>query len=158
MNASFTFIRRLGLVAAVTLTLTASARANAPAGRYTVSSGTVFDTKTKLTWQQTVSSMTYVWMDAVTYCGSTSVGPSRTIGGTGWRVPTLKELLTIIDYSQSNPPAIDSTAFPGTPLSFFWSATSLLGQSGGSVWIVDSSEGFVTSEDPSQLYYVRCVR
>jgi formylglycine-generating enzyme required for sulfatase activity len=60
--------------------------ANASAGHYTMTGGTVFDTKTKLTWQQTVPAARYAWADAKAYC--------QTVGlaGTGWRLPTRKEL------------------------------------------------------------------
>jgi hypothetical protein len=93
-------------------------RANAPAGRYTISNGSVFDTKTKLTWQQVVPAETLkTAADAQTYCA----GLGATLGGTGWRLPTLKELYTLIDYSQATAPHIDPTAFPNTPTDWFWS-------------------------------------
>ena len=60
--------------------------------RYTTAGGTVYDTKTKLTWQQAISSSTYTWADAQTYCA----GVSMSLGGTGWRLPTLVELKTIV--------------------------------------------------------------
>jgi hypothetical protein len=102
MNASIH--RFLGALAIIAVALPTSADASAPAGRYVVTNGgtgngTVYDTKTKLTWQQTVSSTTYTWADAKTYCA----GVGTSLGGTGWRLPTLKELQTIVDYSQSNP-------------------------------------------------------
>ncbi len=78
----------------------------APAGRYVVTAGgtvngTVQDTKTGLIWQQTVPSGTYTWADATAYCGSTVV--STRLGGTGWRLPTLEELQTIVDHTQAAP-------------------------------------------------------
>jgi hypothetical protein len=62
------------------------ADANAPAGRYTIAEGTVYDTKTMLTWQQTIPTRQYYWADAKTYCGSATV--SSALGGSGWRLPT----------------------------------------------------------------------
>jgi len=35
------------------------------------------------------------------------------LGGTGWRLPTLKELQSLVDYSQTISPRIDSTAISG---------------------------------------------
>ena len=142
---------------AVVVALTASAGANAPAGRYVVtnggtSSGTVYDTKTKLTWQQTVPSTTYTWANAKTYCA----GVGASLGGAGWRLPTLKELQTIVDYSQSNP-SIDSTAFPSTPAHIFWCSSPLAGSAPGA-WGVSFYNGYTDNVDVPHTRYVRCVR
>jgi hypothetical protein len=123
------------------------------AGRYTMTGGTVHDTKTKLTWQQPVPTTTYAWADAKTYCASTAV--SSALGGAGWRLPTYKELLTIVDSSQSSGPMIDRNAFPGTPSSDFWSATPLAGLP-SSAWRVDFDYGSTDTNDVPG--YVRCVR
>src|SRR5664279_4073220 len=96
--------RFLGSIVIVVLALTSAAGADAPAGRYTVTSGTVYDSKTKLTWQQVVPATGYIWAAAKTYC----VGVGASLGGTGWRLPTRNELLTIVDYSRTNP-SIDPT-------------------------------------------------
>ena len=82
MNTRIAFA--LAAVGAV-LGLTVSASGNAPDNRYTVASGTVYDTKTKLTWQQVVPWTTYSWADAKTYCAGLS------LAGTGWRLPTVKD-------------------------------------------------------------------
>jgi hypothetical protein len=140
-------------VAASTLLFHATVRANAPAGRYTVSSGTVFDNKTKLTWQQTPASSAMTGPDAKTYCA----GVSSTLGGSGWRLPTEKELLTLVDYSQAAAPLIDPSAFPGTPASFFWSSTPLAASPGRSLY-VDFSTGLATYPfSASDTAEARCV-
>jgi hypothetical protein len=144
--------RLVGLIAVLALAFTASAHANAPAGRYTASSGTVYDTKTKLTWQQTISPTTYSFADATTYC--TNLGAS--LGGAGWRVPTIKELQTILDHSQVSGPLIDTTAFPSTPLHYFWSSTPQVGTSSGP-WVVDFGLGNVTLPGMSTSNNVRCL-
>jgi hypothetical protein len=159
MNASI--LRLLGAIAIIAVNLPTSANASAPAGRYVVTSGatdagtgngTVSDTKTKLTWQQTVPSTKYTWANAKTYCA----GVGASLGGTGWRLPTLKELQTIVDYSQSNP-STDSTAFPSTPAGLFWSSSPLVGSS-SSAWGVAFIPGYTNTIDVSYMNYVRCVR
>jgi len=160
MNASI--LRLLGAIAIIALTLPTSADASAPAGRYVVTSGgadagtgngTVYDTKTKLTWQQTAPM--YSWANAKTYCASAAV--SASLGGTGWRLPTIKELQTIVDYSQYSP-AIDSTAFPSTPPIWFWSSSLCAGQS-SCVWIINFGDGHTVTETAlTNGAYVRCVR
>jgi formylglycine-generating enzyme required for sulfatase activity len=148
MNA--TFSRFLGAVAVVSVVLSTSAEANAPAGRYTMTGGTVFDTKTKLTWQQTAPAATYAWAPAKTYCQTLS------LAGTGWRLPTRKELQTIVDYSQSNP-SIDPTAFPATPVENFWSSSPVAG-SPTNAWVVYFDSGATNNVDMTVAFDVRCVR
>jgi hypothetical protein len=140
----------LGAFAVVAVALTASAEASAPAGRYTMTGGTVFDTKTKLTWQQTAPAATYAWAAAKTYCQTLS------LAGTGWRLPTRKELQTIVDYSESNP-SIDPTAFPATPATYFWSSSPVAG-SPATAWFVYFVDGNTSSIDVTASYHVRCVR
>jgi hypothetical protein len=149
MNATSRHL--LGAFAVVAVVLTASAEASAPAGRYTTTGGTVFDTKTKLTWQQTAPAGAYAWAPAKTYCQTLS------LAGTGWRLPTRKELQTIFDYSQSNP-SIDPTAFPATTVASFWSSSPLAG-SPAYAWFVSFSNG-ITGYNVVALvaYDVRCVR
>jgi hypothetical protein len=137
-----------------------SVDASASAGRYVVTSdgtanGTVYDTKTRLTWQQTVSSATYSWAEAKAYCGSAAVGGS--LGGTGWRLPTIKELMTIVDLSQATGGAmIDPNAFPQTQSMAFWSSSPLAGT--GNAWSVYFGYGSTNLGDVSIAYPVRCVR
>jgi hypothetical protein len=146
MNATSRHL--LGAFAVVAVVLTASAEASAPAGRYTTTGGTVFDTKTKLTWQQTAPAATYALAPAKTYCKTLS------LAGTGWRLPTRKELQTIVDYSQPSP-AIDPTAFPAT--ASFWSSSPVVG-SPALAWYVLFPSGLTYSAGVSNAYDVRCVR
>jgi hypothetical protein len=144
--------RLLAVVALAIVAFTKSADANAPAGRYTTTGGTVYDTKTKLTWQQAVASGTYTWAGAKTYCAGLN------LGGTGWRLPTCKELQTIVDDSRTNP-AIDTTAFPSTPSDWSWSSSLLAGSFvSPEAWFVYFADGSSSTRDVSNTGYVRCVR
>lgn len=140
------------LIVAGCLSLTALAAA--PAGRYTISAGTVYDTKTKLTWQQTAPTTDYTWTDAKNYCA----GVGDSLGGQGWRMPTVKELVTLLDYSEINP-AIDPTAFPSTPLAAYWTITALAGVP-NNYYLVDFGQGLVLFAPSSTTAFrrVRCVR
>ncbi|MBD1259018.1 DUF1566 domain-containing protein [Maribacter polysiphoniae] len=60
--------------------------------------GTVTDTNTGLMWQQVPSSEDYSWADAVTYCDNLELS-----GYDDWRMPTLKELFSISDFSSGWP-------------------------------------------------------
>ena len=147
MNTRIAFA--LAAVGAV-LGLTVSASGNAPDNRYTVASGTVYDTKTKLTWQQVVPWTTYSWADAKTYCAGLS------LAGTGWRLPTVKELQTILDESRTNP-SIDPNAFPSTPTDWFWSSSSWAGSS-SLAWGMNFSYGGTDYGSGADPTFVRCVR
>jgi hypothetical protein len=142
----------LGVAAFATgLVIAVAGRASAPAGRYRVANGTVYDTKTRLTWQQTASSSTYVQADAASYCATLS------LSGASWRLPTGKELITLVDVSVAYPePTIDSTAFPGTPADYFWSMTPFEGTP-GNAWAVSFNYGGPDGYYVSALHYARCV-
>jgi hypothetical protein len=143
--------RCLLLVLLVAFSSPRVALADAPPGRYTfLVSGTVYDTRTKLTWQGAVDASTYTWANATTYCTNLS------LQGTGWRLPTRAELLTLVDPTKSNP-AIDQTAFPSTPHEWFWSSSPYVG-SAGSAWGVAFNFGFSNYYDTAYAYRVRCVR
>ena len=129
--------------------LQSRAVADAPPGRYTIGTdGTVVDTRAKLTWQRTVDAGTYAWAVATTYCGNSS------LAGGGWRMPTIQELLTLVDPTKFNP-AIDGKAFPSTPAEPFWSSTP---KAGGNVWYVDMVSGASNNTATNKHYSVRCVR
>jgi hypothetical protein len=158
MNASI--LRCLGALAIIMVTSPRSVDAAAPVGHYVVTAGsgtgngTVYDSKSKLTWQQTVSSTAYALADAKTYCA----GVGASLGGTGWRVPTIKELLSIVDFSQTAPPMIDPNAFPATPSAVFWSSSPLAGSS-SYAWYVRFVSGYTDYDHVvSSPFLVRCVR
>jgi hypothetical protein len=140
------------------------AGANAPSGRYTVSGGTVYDTKTKLTWQQTSPLAAYAISAgaAANYCA----GLSSTLGGSGWRLPTVKELLSIIDYSQLTngrlmlPGMATDPAFlyTGAPLPIVWSSTPSAQNPLTAAWTVDFSQGATLVNPDGNQNAVRCVR
>ncbi|MDV7186358.1 DUF1566 domain-containing protein [Lutibacter sp. TH_r2] len=64
--------------------------------------GTISDTNTGLMWAQDDDGITLDWEDALAYAESSELG-----GYNDWRLPNVKELQTIVDYSRS-PTATDS--------------------------------------------------
>ena len=122
-----------------------------PPARYAIAAGEVRDTKTGLTWKQDVSASTFAWADAKTYCTSLSDG------GVAWRLPTMKELVTLVDVTRVAPPTIDCEAFPAASGTAAWSASSFLAVP-SYAWAVDFHGGYAISLDPSVSLGVRCVR
>jgi hypothetical protein len=127
--------------------------ADAPAGRYDNRSGpgTVYDKATKLAWEGSVVVTTYDWSGADAYCRGSS------LPGTGWRLPSMKELQTILDESEMGP-AVDQNYFPSTPSGLFWTS-SMDATSAAKAWVVDFNVGGTASSDlTTTMAYVRCVR
>jgi len=151
------------LIATILLLSGAVALAKAPAGRYKIDyagTGTVFDTKTNRTWQRAAPTTggvnangTYNWADAKTYCANLSLGTPAS----GWRLPDVRELLSIVDLSEKSP-AIDTTAFPATQTdTYFWSASPLQCSS-SYAWLVYFYNGYSYNLGVADTNRVRCVR
>jgi hypothetical protein len=124
--------------------------ADAPAGHFNVDDDIVLDTQTKLSWQRAVSNERLGAADAAAYCTELE------LAGPGWRLPTIKELHTLVDETRTQP-AIDTAIFPKTPASFIWTS-SRVSSFQQYLWAVNFAEGtdaWFTEETPR---YVRCVR
>ncbi len=135
------------LVAALAL-LSLPGRADAPEGHFVASSGVVTDTRTILQWAQDEDQTEHTWEDAIAHCGALS------LEGDDWRLPTVKELQTIVDHDLSRPSS--DPLFIGLELQY-WSVTESWGQS-GSAWAVDFNVGAAYADDKSLMKRARCVR
>ena len=120
--------------------------------RYVWTGDIVKDYKSGLVWQRGVSPEKYVWEKAGTYCTGLSIGGLSS----GWRLPAVGELLGILDHSRLNP-SIDTEAFPGTPLEWFWTSTPYAGDS-GDAWYVSFDNGNSININTTYPGWVRCVR
>ncbi|HRI72488.1 MAG TPA: DUF1566 domain-containing protein, partial [Polyangium sp.] len=128
---------------------------SASADHYTIpGDGTVVDPGTGLTWQQAVPSKVYSFDDAISYCNDNMAG----LPGNGWRLPSMKELQTLVDASLVNP-AIDTNAFPNTPIDVsYWTSTPVAWQP-GHAWNVFFNIGQSNhAAMGSGTYHIRCVR
>jgi hypothetical protein len=130
--------------------------------------GMVTDNNTGLIWQKYENAPAYNWYQAsgtyhATYnptsqnvCGSLNLG-----GYSDWRLPSKKELITIVDYSIPYPgPTVNIRYFPNTHASYYWSSTTYV-FSQDFAWHVAFYYGYVGydyGEDRSDGMYVRCVR
>jgi hypothetical protein len=137
-----------------------------PMSFYDNGNGTVTDNNTGVMWQKEDDGNYYNWYQASgiydsTYnpslqnvCGSLNLG-----GHSDWRLPTKKELMTIVDYSIPYPgPTINTTYFPNTKSSHYWSSTTYA-YNPSSAWSVYFSYGYVYGGSKHyDGYYVRCVR
>lgn len=138
--------------------------------------GTVTDNNTGLMWQKcsvgqnndatcSGTAAYYNWYQASgTYnasYNSTSknvCGELRVGGYSDWRLPTKKELMSIVDYSVPYPgPTIVGAYFPNTVSSGYWSSTP--GAYYPSyAWYVHFGNGGDNYFNKYNYFYVRCVR
>ena len=149
MTRRWCSVAAIGMTAALTTLWAPQSSATAPSGRYTIASGTVYDTQTKLTWQQMISTSSYTWADAKAYCSALS------LNGTGWRLPSINELQTIV-YDSTNP-AVDGAVFSMTPSEYFWSSSSVV-QDSSRAWTTFFANGSTYSFAVTTPENVRCVR
>ena len=102
---------------------------------------TISDKATGLTWMQSDSGIGMDWQSALNYCEGLDLG-----GSSDWRLPDVKELQSLVDYSRSpdtsNSAAIDPifgvTAITNeagqTDYPFFWSSTTHADSSGSGTY------------------------
>ena len=140
------------LVVASTVVLVRRVSANAPVGRYVVAGdGTVYDTATKLTWQQAVDPGSYNWSGANMYCQNGGPG----VGNGSWRLPSFKELATIFDETSTANPPMDTAAFPGQPVNASYWTASVYGFN--LHWYMNFNYSSTAGSGDTGLYRVRCV-
>lgn len=121
--------------------------------------GVVKDDIYKLMWQDgDLSPHEMTHDEAVHYCENLN-----SAGFNDWRLPTIKELLSITDDTRFEPAinkAFKNVAYETTDHRgerWYWSQTKSAGAS-SSVWVVNSNDGFVGWRDISSRRFVRCVR
>lgn len=91
---------------------------------------------------------------ALTYCTDLNqLNDGAGYGGRNdWRLPVIEESNTLPDFNRSNP-AIDTTYFPGTETSHYWSSSIYFNQRWGVYFFSGSTEAI----NEGSVAYVRCV-
>ena len=132
--------------------------------------GVAFDTSRNLMWERASGSGTYTWGDALGRCESMTLA-----GQSDWRLPTVKELVTLVDVTRSAP-ATDPAVFVGIRTGrLYVTSTPHISTDVPSAWHpnegyagVDFLNGYVngarrfapqpTGAQRGYFGYVRCVR
>ena len=136
--------------------------------------GTVTDNQTGLMWEKKSDDgttndkdMTYTWSNAATmHVAALNGGPFA--GYSDWRLPTVSELQSIVDYGTAGPavsaefnngcvPACTVLTCSCTFSAFYWSSTTVSG-SPTNAWYVDFSGGVLNSSNKGAFIWVRAVR
>ena len=113
----------------------------------------VLDKETGLVWEQSPDTTTRTWTNAIIYCYQKTIG-----GRKGWRLPTVEELASLVDPSQSSPALPSGHPFSSSVQSaYYWSSTTSAGKA-GYAWGVGFNDGGVKAPPISATLYVWCVR
>lgn len=109
----------------------------------------VHDHQTGLEWSAGIIGESS-WTDAQKLAAGCTL-----LGKRDWRLPTVQELLTLVDYERCDP-AVDPAFFRG-PFGWTWSGTPAAGAS-GCAWSVSLVDGFSSRDYRSSHDHVRAVR
>ena len=112
----------------------------------------VTDETTGLMWTQAPLDCGRVnHAEAIAACANCAID-----GHTDWRLPTAHELFGLVDLARYSP-AIDTTRFPDTPSSWFWSSSPVASDP-DFAWLVNFVYGYVALDGRDYHAFVRAVR
>jgi hypothetical protein len=106
---------------------------------------TARDTLTNLVWRRQDNGLDVMWDAAQTSCPQ------------GFRVPTVKELYSIVDTYATSTPTLDQTVFPGAAANY-WTSMSVDPPGNYQAYAVTFGTGAVYIAPTSMTARVRCVR
>jgi hypothetical protein len=126
--------------------------------------GTITDKGNNLIWQKCSIGQTDIFNctdDAVTleFNGADKRCESLSLGGKKWRLPSVEELRSLVDYEKKLPWAIDYKFFPSKTSgpNLYWASTPKVRRDGQAVYCVDLFDGMVGQNNPLNRAAVRCV-
>lgn len=119
--------------------------------RFVVEGDTVRDTTTGLQWTRAnVDEKAVNWKDAKAAAEAVRLG-----GHSDWRLPTIRELLTIVDYERKDP-AIDPVFKCDS--AWYWTSTVAAASPSDYAWVVHFGDGVSSWYGQGSEYQVRAVR
>ncbi|MBF0565812.1 MAG: DUF1566 domain-containing protein [Nitrospirae bacterium] len=103
--------------------------------------GTVTDNLTGLMWTRNanLAAGTKTWQQALDYVASMNTG-SGTYDHTDWRLPNMKELRSLTDYSKYSVALPTGNPYTNAQLYFYWSS-STIARSPSGAWVVSMDDG-----------------
>lgn len=124
----------------------------ATASRFETRGGVVIDHRTGLMWdQKTMPGGRMPWAKAKEACSLYDLG-----GHNDWRLPTIRELLSLVDYERHEP-AIDTSAFQ-CESAWYWSSTPYNPSPGDCAWFVFFGDGSAYCNNQDDYGFVRACR
>lgn len=114
----------------------------------------VFDKETGLVWERAPIAEAKGWDAAIVYSYAKAVA-----GRKGWRLPTIEELLTLVDPTQSNPTLPVGHPFINVKVDYFyWSSTLGMSLPPTYAWGYNFGNADTSNVLKSELCYVWLVR
>jgi hypothetical protein len=112
----------------------------------------VLDKETGLVWAKAPDAVGRTWDQAEAYCVNLNLGGRR-----GWRLPTLAELSSLIDMSNTgdNKLPVGQTMFQNVQYAFYWSSSTTYANN---AWGVMFYDGYVFNLNKSGNGFVWPVR
>ena len=114
----------------------------------------VLDKETCLIWERSPISEKKEWDPAILYSYTKALA-----GRKGWRLPTIEELLSLVDPTQSNPTLPEGHPFINVQLdNFYWSSTLGMSSLPSYAWGYNFGNADTSNCLKSDKYYVWLVR
>jgi hypothetical protein len=104
-------------------------------------------------WQSYTSDIDFTWEQAFSYVNS--LNSSGLCGYHDWRLPSVNELQSIIDYSTT--PSIDVSFFSNAKSDYYWTSTSYAVDL-DYAWSINFYNRLQTSRYKNNYSYIRLVR
>lgn len=117
-----------------------------------MSDAAVLDKETGLVWERTPVTNTTNWTAARSQCFKREVANRF-----GWRLPTVEELLTLVDNGNSSPSLPTDHPFSSFQSARYWTATSV-DWVADYAWTVNFDNGGTNQDDKDDSYHCWCVR
>ena len=114
----------------------------------------VYDNLTGLIWQKYLNNSTRNWEDCITYCANLVYG-----GFSDWRMPSRKEIFSLVDFSQVNNCLPNGNPFVNVKhsSSYYWTSSTYCGST-FSKWRIAFNYGELTYSPETLVNYVWAVR
>jgi hypothetical protein len=123
--------------------------------------GTVTDNLTGLVWLRNTNCFgTRTWTEALSDANGLASGScGLTDGSTAgiWRLPNVRELSSLMDFSRYNPALPGGHTFTGVQPGYYWSSTTHA-PTLSFAWVVSMYDGYVVSSAKSSAHWVWPVR
>ncbi|CAK0780913.1 hypothetical protein CCP4SC76_7640007 [Gammaproteobacteria bacterium] len=125
--------------------------------RYIDQENTILDSQTNLIWDKSCKT-NLTFDEALAYADQAN--QDKYLGYNDWRVPTIQEILSLVDYTRHSPASTfpsPSSTFPNMPSSYFWSSAPFASDS-DFAWYVHFGYGSASYSYRSSGLAVRLVR